>query len=183
MRSSKKYPNLDKKMHTKRRQNYVDSIYYVNGVKNRDGEEVIRPLNDSEKEFMDKFIKEYYCASFDPNDENNLHKKKVDDVTIYNIRQKLSELRASQYKTKCPEELAGIYSEIEELDDYLAEVYPQKKCTDDNNSRNIDLLNLGTATNQVKFIPWETLDQNTLGDLDIDLLYLLNDIDKEDKDD
>lgn len=182
MRSTKKYPNLEKKMHTKRRQDYVDSIYYVNGVKDKAGNELIRALNDDEKEWMDKFVKEYYCASFDPNDENNLHQKKVDDMTIYNIREKLSELRASQYKTKCPEELAAIYNEIEELDEYLSEVYPQKKCTDDNNSRNADLLNLGKATNQVKFIPWETLDQNTLGLDDIDMLYLLNDIDKE-KDD
>ena len=166
----------------------MDNLYYVDGVKNKkDGEDVIRPLNDSEKEWLNKFNGEYYGASFDKNDDNNLHNNRVDDVVIYNIRQDISRIRkeaAAASKDDDTELAKELYQELEEQLDYLREVYPKKKCQDDNNSRNRCLLNTGKATNEVKFIPWETMDQNILGDMDIELLYILNDmISGEEEDD
>ncbi len=159
----------------------MDNLYYVEGVKRGD-EQVIRPLNEDEKEWLNKFNGEYYGASFDKDDTNNLHNNRVDDVTIYNIRQDISELRKLAAKESDPDEARELYAELEEQIEYLKEVYPKKKCQDDNNSRNRCLLNTGKATNEVKFIPWETMDQNILGDMDIELLYILNDMEKEDDD-
>lgn len=176
-RDSSKYPNLNKSLNTKLRRDYLDNLYYVDGVKNRGSDEhVIRPLDDSEKEWLNKFNGEYYGASFDKDDDKNLHSNRADDVTIYNLRQDISKLRKLAAKESDVDAARGLYMELEEQLDYLREVYPKKKCQDDNNSRNRCLLNTGKATNQVKFIPWETMDQNLIGDIDIELLYILNDI-------
>jgi len=64
----------------------------------------------------------------------------------------------------------------------LCDVYPQKNCTDANNDRNRCLLNYGKSTNEVKLIPWESLDQNLIGSLDIELQYLLNSKKNKDED-
>jgi len=45
---------------------------YVDGVYNEDGEMVIRPLNEEEKAFYDKFNNEFVNASFN-NDSTDLH--------------------------------------------------------------------------------------------------------------
>ena len=177
-RGSYKYPNLKRSLNTKLRRDYLDNVYYVDGVKKGD-EQVIRPLNDSEKEWLNKFNGEYYGASFDKNDDNNLHSNTADDVTIYNLRQDISKLRkdaAKAFKNDEVDLARELYEELEEQLDYLREIYPKKKCQDDDNARNRCLLNTGKATNEVKFIPWETMDQNILGDMDIELLYILNDM-------
>lgn len=158
-------------------------MYYVDGVKHKD-EYVMRPLDDSEKEWLNKFNGEYYGASFDKNDDNNLHANRADDVTIYNVRQDISRIRkeaAAASKDDNTELAKELYAELEEQLEYLRDIYPKKKCQDDNNSRNRCLLNTGKATNEVKFIPWETMDQNLIGDMDIELLYILNDM-MEDED-
>ena len=160
----------------------MDNTYYVEGVKK--GEEyLMRPLNDEEKEWLNKFNGEYYGASFDKNDDNNLHSNLADDVTIYNVRQDISRLRKLAAKEQDTDQAREYYEELEEQIEYLKEIYPKKKCQDDNNSRNRCLLNTGKATNQVKFIPWETMDQNIYGDLDVELLYILNDMEIEDDED
>jgi hypothetical protein len=140
----------------------------------------MRPLNKEEKTWLDQFNKEFYGASFDKDDSKNLHQNKVDDVTIFNLRKDLSDLRKRAAKEQDPDMARELYNELEEQLNYLSEVYPKKKCTDANNARNRDLLNIGKATNEVKFIPWESLDQNMIGDLDVDLLYILNGIEEED---
>lgn len=49
---------------------------YTNGVVDENGEQVIRPLTSEEKEFLDKFNKEFVNASFN-NDETDLHYKLI----------------------------------------------------------------------------------------------------------
>ena len=163
----------------------MDNIYYVDGVKDGD-DYVMRPLNESEKEWLNKFNGEYYNANFDKDDSNNLHVNTADNVTIYNLRQDISNTRkkaAKAFKDDDMELARGLYQELEDQIDYLKEIYPKKKCQDDTNSRNRCLLNVGKATNDLKFIPWETLDQNIFGDIDVDLLYILNDMEEIDEED
>ena len=184
-RDLEEFPNLVKSSNTKLRQDYLDNIHYVDGVKHRD-EQVMRPLNNEEKAWLDKFNSEFYGASFSKDDSENLHQNKVDDVTLYNLRNDLSILRkdAARADKDGDVELAKeLYLELEEQVEYLKEVYPKKKCTDANNSRNRCLLNVGKATNEVKFIAWESLNQNLVGDLDVDLLYILNNLEEVDIDD
>ncbi len=165
----------------KKRRDYLDNTYYVDGVKNKEGEYLMQPLDDDAKEWLNQFNAEYYGASFKEDDSRNLHQTKVDDVTIYNIRQELSELRKKQYKTKDVEELKGIYADIEDIEAYLVEVYPKKACQDANNERNRCILNHGKATNKVKLVPWETLDQNMMGEKDVEILKLISGQEEEDE--
>lgn len=179
-RTNSKYPNLDRRLNTKLRRDYLDNTYYVDGVK--DGSEYkMRPLNEEEKEWLNKFNGEYYGAAFDKNDEKNLHQNLADDVTIYNIRQDISRIRKEAAKEQDPDIARELYNELEDQLNYLREVYPKKKCQDANNERNRCLLNTGKATNEIKFIPWERLDQNLIGDIDLELLYILNDMENEEE--
>jgi len=162
----------------------MDNIHYVDGVKSVvDRKEVgIRGLNDEEKEWLNQFNKEFYGASFEDDDSLNLHQKKASDEEIRAMRDYISDLRKRAAAEKEPELAAELYEELELMNIELAELYPRKKCTDANNARNRCLLNKGKATNEVKFIPWESLDQNIIGSEDLELLYILNNMEKEDKD-
>lgn len=161
-RDNSKYPNLDIELNTKRRRYYMDNVEYVDGVLDQDGNYSIRPLTDEEKEFLNKFNGEYYNAEFDSNDANNLHKTKVDTTVIANIRESLSKLRAKTKRETCPVTLKSLYNEIEELTEYLQEVYPRKGCTDANNARNRCLVNKARVDNSYKLTSVETLKQSEL---------------------
>lgn len=81
-----KYPNLDPSQNTKSRTDYIEPDY-VNGVKNSKGQEVIRPLNEEEKVWLNQFYGEYVAMSdreLNPTEqimvymkEKAKHKKKV----------------------------------------------------------------------------------------------------------
>ena len=163
----------------------MDNIHYIDGVKSVDKyqkEDGIRAMNDGEKEWLNQFNKEFYGASFEEDDNLNLHKKKASDAEIQALRDYITSLRDAVRDEKDSEEAGRLYEEIEANVELLCELYPRKLCTDANNARNRCLLNKGKATNEIKFIPWESLDQNVIGELDIELLYILNDIESEDED-
>lgn len=52
-----------------KRKEFIDTEY-IRGVKNEEGEMVIRPLNAKETEFLDKFYKEQYHAKFNTDEES-----------------------------------------------------------------------------------------------------------------
>lgn len=171
---------------TKRRRDYLDNIYYVNGVKSIDkGQKELgmRAMTTEEKEWLNRFNKEYYCAEFEDDDSLNLHQMKAPKEEIQALRDYISELRTEAREEKDRDRARDIYEEIEAQVEMLCSLYPRKELYDANNSRNRDLINLGKATNQVKFIPWELLDQNLIGELDVEILYVLNDIESEDDED
>ena len=161
-RDNSKHPNLDIELNTKRRRYYIDNVEYIDGVRDDNEEIIIRPLTESEKDFLNKFNGEYYNAEFDSNDENNLHKSKVDPVVISNIRNSISKLKGKTKKESCPVTLKAIYEEIEDLTAYLQEVYPRKGCTDANNARNRCLVNKARVDNSYKLISVETMKQSEL---------------------
>lgn len=78
-RKSKKFPALELRTNTMTRQEYMDAHRYMNGVKNPKGEEVIRPLTEEEKEWLNKFYSEYYNASL-KRDGSDLHD--TEDETV-----------------------------------------------------------------------------------------------------
>lgn len=173
-------------MNTKRRQDYMDYVHYIDGVKSVDPsnkEPGIRAMNESEKEWLNQFGKEFYGDDFEDDDPFRLHEQKASDEEIQALRDYISELRAEVRYEKDRDRRIELYEEIELKVEELCELYPRKKCSDANNSRNRDILNLGKASNKLKLIPWETLDQNTLGQMDVELLYILNDMENSEDDD
>ena len=61
LRNSARYPELNPRLNLKGRQDYMDTSY-VNGVKDKDGNTVIRGLNEEEKKFLSQFYKEWLNA-------------------------------------------------------------------------------------------------------------------------
>lgn len=161
----------------------MDNVDCINGVFDENGVKVIREYTEEEKDFLNKFNAEYYNAAFDKDDSQNLHKTKGDSTLVYNVRERIRELKAEQYKEKDYDKLKALYEEIEELNEYLAEIYPKKKCTDENNSRNRCLLNRSKKSGELKFISWETVDPSTVADSDMDTLYVLNNKEVDEDDD
>jgi len=78
-RSSKKLAALDPKYNTMTRQEYMDAHRYMNGVKDKNGNEVIRAMTEEEKEWLNKFYSEYYGANL-KRDGSDLHD--TEDETV-----------------------------------------------------------------------------------------------------
>lgn len=178
-RNKSKYPNLRKKLNTKLRQDYMDNIDYIHGVINDKGETVIRKLSDSELEFLNKFNAEYYNASFDKNDNNNLHANKASDEIIHNIKEDISALKKKIKKEYDVDNLKVLYAELEEMTEYLVEIYPKKERMDANNARNRCILNKGKAEKKLSVIPWEEEERY----IEIDQDSIFNYFEKVDEDD
>ena len=62
-RKEAKYPALEKGLNVKSRKDFIE-VDYVNGVKNSNGEQVIRPLNEEEKAFLNQFYEETVVTNF-----------------------------------------------------------------------------------------------------------------------
>lgn len=62
-RSKIKYPALRKEYNIKARQEFMDAEEFIDGVYDEEGNELIRPLTDEEKEWYNQFYREYYNAS------------------------------------------------------------------------------------------------------------------------
>lgn len=177
LRENAKYPHLQKNLTTKRRQDYVDNIEYINGVVDEKGNKVMRALSSEEKEFLNRFNKEYYSASFEEDDSKNLFKDKVDSVTLSSIKNDIDKIRKDINTSKNTAKLKSLYEELESAIDYLREIHPRKQCTDANNARNRCLLNLGKSTNDVEFVGWD--DSLKLVDPhNLELMYILNNIEE-----
>jgi len=158
-RDSSKYPYLEKKLSTRVRHDYLDNVDCIDGVYDNKGNLVIRPYTEEELEFLNQFNKEYYNAEFDEDDTKNLHKTLIDGKTLGNIRNDISKIRKelntpSNNNGKGSKEsiknkqirMSELRAELNELIEYLTFVYPKKLCTDNNNSINRCLLNVGHAT-------------------------------------
>lgn len=174
-RDKQEFPDLDPKYTIKRRRDYIDNRYYVNGVKHN-GEKVMRELTKEEKKFLNQFNKEYYGDDFRGNPDKILHKQIVDDDTIKDIYDQIRVLKKERKKiydkspnttTQEHRDLANYYTEqIEDMYSFLEKVKPRKICSDGNNTRNADLLNYAKASNVFRVTSWETLTDEIITEID-----------------
>lgn len=68
-----KYPNLKRNLNLKSRRDYTTHHVYINGVKSVTGDDDgIRPLNDEELKWLNKFEGEYTNASVSQKDKQRL---------------------------------------------------------------------------------------------------------------
>ena len=80
-RDRAKYPALKRELNTKVRRYYIEPDY-IDGVVNEKGEQVIRPLNDEEKAWLNKFYKEVIVTSF-KKDGSDFYDKIEDQRALY----------------------------------------------------------------------------------------------------
>ena len=114
------------------RQDYIEPDY-VNGTFNKDGEMVIRPLNEEEKTFLNSFYEEVIGANF------------MHDDLLKELHSALKVLKNKpQLTNEEPEDVERLQSEYYARADEVL-LYPdacdQKKLYGENNSRNRCLYN------------------------------------------
>lgn len=175
IRSRQKYPNLNPKYNLKLRRDYINT-HYVNGVKSVTGKgEGIRGLNDEEKEWLNKFYGEYVNASFgdevlmETPEENYDKMAELEAERDYLLEEieSMDPIRMMDERNELARRVVDIKDQVRNLD-YRTDSYSR------NNARNRCLLNKGKATNEVEFRSWEEFDQNTIAQLEIRDLELLN---------
>lgn len=160
-----KYPNLDISQNTKSRTDYIETDY-INGVKDRNGKEVIRPLNDEEKAWLDQYYGEHVAnsdRSLNPTEEIMQYMKQKSKLKkeIAEIRRDLKVKTNSQIEYK-----KSKIVEIEKALDFLrteAGVFnptcdDQRKLYNVNNSRNFCVYNNRKARGMLLDLTTETYD-------------------------
>lgn len=171
-RDKEKYPDLNEKTSLKLRRDYIDNRHYVKGVKDR-GVLVLPELDDQDKAFLNQFNKEYYGASFRPEDaDKRIHQQKIDLDTVQDIKNQIRKIKAKRKKifdkspnktTEKDRENARMFNEqIEEMEAFLNKVYPKRDCEHLNNQRNRCFLNRNKASNEIDLVSWETLNEDSL---------------------
>jgi hypothetical protein len=98
-----KYPALDPRFNLKGRKCYIEADY-INGVYNQNGNMVMRPLTDDEKEWLNKYYEETVVTSFN-RDGTDLYDSDEDrrkfykdnntrNVCLYNMMKKTGRLHS-----------------------------------------------------------------------------------------
>jgi hypothetical protein len=179
-RDLEKYPNLNERTTLKLRRDYIDNRYYV------------KRLDEESKRYLDQFNKEYYGASFSDEESTRVHKSYIDKETVNDIKNQIKVLKEKRNKifnksaNKTTEEdrkEANLYNEqIQDMEDFLNEMFPKRACEHANNSRNRCFLNRNKASNEVSLVSWEVLKEDAIMLDDSEILYQYN-ISKEDSED
>ena len=147
-RSKLKYPNLDKSVNTKSRSDFIETDY-IDGVKNADGELVIRPMNDKEKAWLNQWYGEHVIASsknLNPTPEIQEYSDKKSQLKKDIAKERKDKKVKTSKKIKF---MQNKIIEIEECLDFLREeagvFYPksedQREIFRENNHRNACIYN------------------------------------------
>lgn len=188
-RKKTKYPNLNKDCNLKVRREYIDT-YYVNGIKGEGGEYALRPLNDNEKAWLDKFYGEHVGASFC--EKNTLHRTiSTEEAQKLRKNTKEKKLEAAKVQKKINQKITKVNQlliDIKQLkkdkevadkalsiaEDELS-LDQKKQCYDANNARNRCLYNQARKTGKlVKLQPeeYERTFLEQLNEYDLELLVV-----------
>jgi len=98
-----KYPALDKSKNLPSRKEFIEPDY-VNGVYDEDGNELIRPLTENEKAFINQFYEETIVTNFLHNPElkelNKTKKAIIEDDIVKGLKLELAAMKASSEDNK-----------------------------------------------------------------------------------
>lgn len=149
-RSKAKYPALKKRFNLKMRQDYIEPDY-INGVYDANGNQVIRPLNDEEKTFLNSFYEEVIGANF-------MHNPKLKE-----LHTKMKELKNKKtLNTDEKIELKGYQDEYYRIADEVllySDPDDQKKLYGENNARNRCIFNRIKSVDMLDELNDETYDE------------------------
>lgn len=132
---------------------------YINGTFDKDGNLVIRKLNDSELKMLDKFYKETYCTNFD--DNNNLYENKLYHLDSAQLRELKREYKKYDLINSLPlkqrvklveMDFSRLNELCEEYDidaDDIPSLMPHRFLYDENNSRNHCIYNKSKYLNKM----------------------------------
>jgi len=174
-RAKSKYPALNKGMNLNSRKDYIESDY-VNGVYDDEGRQLIRPLNEDEKTWLNQFYEETVVTNFyhDPDLKrlNRFKKNIIEDDTVKALLKEVKELdvdrKGNAKRIKELKEIIKITKkqneetyaqELEFLEEELQELREEKLLYSDkedhkefynaNNARNNCIFNKSRITNRL----------------------------------
>lgn len=155
-----KRPELKKSYNLKTRRPLIESDY-LNGVYSEDGEELIRPATEEEKNWYATFIKETVVCSFDNKKSTLKQYTQVEEEILKNLeaRQKYFSkipIKIKVLETRYNNELIYrikkyIYDAKEENTNLLRKFDFKKLSYHDNNTRNTDLYSNSSARGLLKY--------------------------------
>ena len=143
MRETQRYPALAKKFNLKMRTDYIETDY-VDGTYNESGEKVLRPLNEAEKLFLNRYYEEEVNANF-------MHDGK--------LKYLYREAKVIEGMESPSDEDIDRWAKLKadyfiRQDEVLLNTHPDdhKRCYGLNNSRNRCLYNRAKASMRLSFI-------------------------------
>lgn len=102
-RSKTKFPALNKGVNLSSRKDYIEPDY-INGVFGKDGKQVIRPLTDKEKEWLNQYYEETVVTNFYHDKElktlNKMKKSIIEDETVELLKKEIKELEKNTNANK-----------------------------------------------------------------------------------
>ena len=160
-----KYPNLDKSQNTKMRSDYIEPEY-IDGVKDQSGKEVIRPLNEEEKAWLNKFYGESVAMSdvqLNPTEEIMGYMKQKSKLKreIAKIRrdEKVKTNGTIEFKLKKIDEIEKALDFLrEEAGVFHSTCDEQRELYNTNNSRNFCVYNNRKARGMLLELTEHTVD-------------------------
>jgi predicted RNase H-like nuclease (RuvC/YqgF family) len=185
-RDKQKYPNLKKNLNIKARRDYIDT-FYVDGITDSKGNEIMRALNEEEKQWLDDFYAGHVNASFV---EKNSAFELLEEEDRVALRQEIKTLKkASEELQRRINELVIECNELQEqrevINAQIEELSLQdqkKRSYDANNARNRCLYNQAKKTGKLIKLNYKDYDDRTvkmLQGLDLEHVFL-NEDDYED---
>lgn len=206
-RKNAKRPALNKSLNIFSRRDFIET-QYIDGVYDEDGKELIRPLNEEEKDFLNSFYEETVIASFSHDQEirrlNAIKKQIIEDEDVMALKSHLEVLKEDKdLNKKAIAQLKEIIrltkkqneekyeSELEYVENALQErreevlLYPDKEDHKEfykaNNARNTCIFNKMKSQHRLEYLEPEKYDQmvsRKLQGIDLENI-LVNKLDNE----
>lgn len=128
-RSRSKYPALEKNLNLKSRSDYIEPDY-INGVYDSEGNMLIRPLDESEKKWLNQYYEETVNTNFTHNKDlkelSKLKKSLIEDDLVKELQEIKKELKLEYNNNPnklSKKRLNKIISDIRKLKNYNKENY------------------------------------------------------------
>ena len=166
----KKFQYLNKKGARIQRHEFIETSY-ISGVYNQDGSQVIRPLNDSEKDWLNNYYKEFVHGTFNTDAESTRMFKKTRTLT-----KKKENVKYFKEHGRYPEEVENAISAFNEKSKSLGNInydfWQQREINSDDYKRRYDIQNNAAKGLQLESFEElqyisnvEELDNTTIEDL------------------
>lgn len=134
----KRFKFIDNRGTYQSRKDFIET-QYINGVRDDYGNLVMRPLNEEEVAFLDKFYKESVHASFNNSDETKVHESEIRalerEQKAFNKKNKVdspeisARLEAKKAETsELRKELGNVYSDYEDQKEIRRQNYQRNHC-------------------------------------------------------
>lgn len=172
----RKYDYLNKNGTYRTRKDFIETSY-INGVKNENGEEVIRPLTKEERDFLSQFYAETEHGNFKNTAELKRQTKKLKSLKrSYKLKAKSEDTQAMERIFKDIEAQEKIVLQLrEETNCFYVDDEARKDIYDRDNSRRRDIFNTSKVTNNLVYYDLNEYDKfttETVQDIDPEAIII-----------